>query len=103
MKAPSVTGKCIFRFRTLTSASVQFVMPPAERPLIVELTAEEVGATRFSAIEALVPYRTIPTSSVEPSATTALLSPTKNCFSQPRIGEQPVPLPPAVLPEVSMT
>ena len=98
----------LIRAVALTSASGQLVRLPATAPLMAAFTAGSLGVVKRlgpgfrSWIVAKSSNVTKPTSSVEPSAATALLSPTKNCFSQFRIGEQPVPPPRVVLPEVSM-
>jgi hypothetical protein len=94
----------------LFNASVQLVTPPVPDALMTLATFGSDGSVKFwnpatvcmSWIDALESNVTKPTSSVDPSAATAPFNATKNCFSQFRIGEHPVPLPLAVLPEVSM-
>ena len=83
---------------------MQFVTPPGLPLLIAVLTAGSLGFVSASAIEDELPNFTTPTSSVDPSATAAALSPTKNAFSQSRMVPHVLPdgvVP--VLPEWSIT
>ena len=91
---------------TCVSASerpaAQFVPLPGPPLLIAVLTAALVGFVSPSASEEALSNLTTATSSVDPSATAAALSPTKNVFSQSRIVPHAPPGLP-VLPEKSIT
>jgi hypothetical protein len=93
---------------------VNWPTPPA---LVVELTTVATSpgpafgvvsgwspaAGDMSAVTLPVPKTATPTSSTEPSLPAAVFRATTNCCSHCRIGEQPVPPPPEVLPEPSIT
>ena len=86
----------------LASPAPQLVPPEAEPLVIAGSTVGSAGGVRPSATEALAANFTTPTLAVEPSATTALLSATKNAFSHARTVPQVPPLA-LVLPEKSIT
>ena len=100
---PFVFAAEVARASAFARPAAQFVPSSAAAPLIAVFTAGLVGFVRPSAVVAFDAKRTTPTRSVDPSAIAALFSATKNCFSQERIGAHPVPEPPPVLPETSMT